>query len=126
DRRSNMSPMERVLDNTWILVGILAILLVAGYWSMQSRRQSPAHLFARGEALMSRPAGPSWDEARREAFEPLLTIDRETWEPKVAPYLDQLAIYDLRKEFLSLRSLKADAPPRSDIERFLRRAWEQR
>ena len=126
DRRSNMSPVERLLDNTWILAIGLVVILALGFWWLQSRRVSPEQLFAQGEALMNKPAGPSWEQARRESFEPLLAMDRETWEPKIAPYLDQLALYDLRKEFLSVRSLRADSPPRSDIERFLRRAWDQR
>jgi hypothetical protein len=126
DRKSNMSPVERLLDNTWILVIVLVVLVTAGFLWMQSRRVSPEQLFARGEELMNKPAGPSWEQARRDSFEPLLAMDRETWEPKIAPYLDQLALYDLRKEFLSARSLRTDAPPRSDIERFLRRAWDQR
>ncbi|QDT56314.1 Serine/threonine-protein kinase PrkC [Caulifigura coniformis] len=126
DRKTNMTPVERLLDNTWLLAGVLVLLVAVGLWWLQSRQKSPEQLFARGEELMQRPAGPAWEEARREAFEPLLALDRETWEPQVAPYLDQLAIYDLRKEFLSVRSLRADAPPKSDIERFLRRAWDQR
>lgn len=126
DRKSNMTTVERVLDNTWVLAVVLVVVLAGGLWWLQSRRLSPEQLFARGEELMNRPAGPSWEEARRDAFEPLLAIDRETWEPKITPYLDQLALYDLRQEFLSVRSMRADAPPRSDVERFLRRAWDQR
>ncbi len=126
DRKGNMSPVERMLDNTWVLALVLVLLLAGGFWWLQSRKVSPEQLFARGEELMKRQAGPSWDEARRDVFEPLLALDREHWEPRIAPYLDQLALYDLRKEFLSARSLRAEAPPRSDIERFLRRAWDQR
>ncbi len=126
DRKSNMTPVERLFDSTWVLLSVLAVLVVIGLWWLQSRRQTPEQLFAKGEELMNRPAGPSWEEARREAFQPLLELDRDAWEPKIAPYLDRLALYDLRKEFLSARSLKADAPPRSEAERFLRRAWEQR
>ena len=126
DRKTQMSPVERMLDNTWILVAVLAVLIAVGLWWSQSRRVAPEELFARGEQLMSRQAGPAWEEARREVFEPLLAIDPEKWEPKIAPYLDQLALYDLRKEFLSVRNLKTDAPPRSEVEKFIRRASDQR
>jgi serine/threonine protein kinase len=126
DRKTQMSPVERVLDNTWILVAVLAVLIATGLWWMQSRRVSPEQLLARGKDLMNRQPGPAWEEARRDVFEPLLAMDREKWEPEIAPYLDQLALYDLRKEFLSVRGLRADAPPRSDVERFIRRAWDQR
>jgi serine/threonine-protein kinase len=126
DKQSNMTPVERLLDNTWILIAGLVLLVAGGLWWLESRRVSPEELFARGEELMNRQPGPAWEEARRDVFEPLLTLDREMWEPKVSPYLDQLALYDLRKEFFNARSLRADAPPRSDVERFLRRAWDQR
>jgi serine/threonine-protein kinase len=126
DRRTQMSPVERLLDNTWILVAVLVVLVGFGLWWVQSRRLSPEQMLARGQELMRRVPGPAWEEARRDYFEPLLAMDGERWEPELAPYLDQLALYDLRKEFFSARSLRADSPPRSEIERFLRRAWEQR
>jgi serine/threonine-protein kinase len=126
DRKTGMSPVERALDNTWVLVLCLVGILLGGVWWYRSRQPDPEALFARGEKLMSRPAGPGWDEARRSIFMPLLEVDRSTWEPKVAPYLDKIALYDLRKDFLGARTLRTDPPPRSDVERFLRRAWDQR
>jgi hypothetical protein len=123
DRKTTMTPVEKLLDNTWVLVAILALLLGGGVWWLQSRRVSPEKLFARGEELMNRPAGSAWEEARRDVFIPLLELDRETWEPKVSPHLERLAIYDLRKEFFGAR---ADAPPGSDVERILRRALDER
>ncbi len=82
---------------------------------------SPEQLFARGEELMAEPAGPAWDEARREVFEPLLLEDRETWEPKIEPYLRKLALYDFRKSFLGRRGAKGEKVPRTELERFLPR-----
>ncbi|HVJ86951.1 MAG TPA: serine/threonine-protein kinase [Caulifigura sp.] len=126
DKRTSQTPLEKLFDNTWVLVLVLAVVIAAGFLWLQSRRVSPDQLFARGQSLMNKAAGPSWEEARREVFEPLLALDRETWEPRIAPYLDQLALYDLRQEFLSPRSLKENAPPKSDVERILRRAWDER
>jgi hypothetical protein len=83
-------------------------------------------MYAKGEQLMNSPPGPAWDQARREVFQPLLEHDRATWEPKVAPHLERIAMHDLKKDFLGARTLRTDPPPRSDVERFLRRAWEQR
>lgn len=126
DRKSSMTSVERALDNTWVLVLLLAAVVLGGVWWFQSRRADPEAMFARGEELMSRPAGPAWEEARRNYFLPLLEQDRATWESKVAPYLDQVGIYDLKKDFLGARTLRTDPPPRSEAERFLRRAWDQR
>lgn len=124
--RAQMSPVERALDNTWVLVLLLLAVVLGGVWWYQSRRLQPEAMFAKGEELMQLPPGPAWEQARRESFQPLLEHDRATWELKVSPHLERIAIYDLKKDFLGARTLRTDPPPRSDVERFLRRAWEQR
>ena len=123
---AQMSPVERALDNTWVLLLLLLAVVLGGVWLWKSRQPNPEALFAKGELLMNSPPGPAWDEARKSAFQPLLEQDRATWEPQVAPYMERIAIYDLKKDFLGARTLRTDPPPRSDVERFLRRAWEQR
>jgi serine/threonine protein kinase len=126
DRKSTMTPVERALDNTWVLVLLLVAVVLGMFWFLSTRGSNPESMFAEGEKLMGRPAGPAWEQARKDYFLPLLELDRETWEPKVAPYLDQVGIYDLKKDFLGARTLRTDPPPRTEAERFLRRAWDQR
>jgi len=126
DPKTTMSPIEKAFDSTWFLVTALVLVVTVCAWLYTSRKLSPERLFAKGEELMEQPAGPSWEEARKNAFLPLLEQDRATWEPKVAPYLNQIALYELKKDFLGARTLRNDPPPRSDVERFMRRAWEQR
>jgi serine/threonine-protein kinase len=126
DRRSTMTPVERALDNTWVLVLLLVAVVLGMFWFLSTRGSDPESMFAEGEKLMERPAGPAWEQARKDYFLPLLELDRANWEPKVAPYLDQIGIYDLKKDFLGARTLRSDPPPRTEAERFLRRAWDQR
>jgi serine/threonine-protein kinase len=126
DRGANRNAVQRTLDNTWVLLAALVVILLVGAWWVQSRKVDPETLFTRGEMLMSSRPGPAWDEAKRDVFQPLLDLDRTKWEPRIAPYLDQLAVYELRKDLLGARSQRIDPLPRSDIERFLRRAWDQR
>jgi serine/threonine-protein kinase len=122
------SPVRSLLDNTWVLLALLALLIVGGVLWSQSRQVSPDNLFARGEELMARPAGDAWERARKECFEPLLELDAAAWEPRVAPFLDQIALYDLEQDVLGPgpRSRKADRAPQSEAERFLQRAMQQR
>lgn len=75
---------------------------------------------------MAQPAGPAWDEARRDVFEPLMLEDPDTWEPKIEPYLRKLALYDFRKSFLGRRGAKGEKVPRTELERFLAQAMHHR
>ncbi len=120
------SPVRSLLDNTWVLLALLALLIVGGVLWNQSRQVSADKLFARGEELMARPAGDAWERARKECFEPLLELDAAAWEPRVAPYLDQIALYDLEQDVLGPRSRKAERAPQSEAERFLQHAVQQR
>jgi len=125
-KQSAQGPIERVFDNTWVLIGLFLLVVGSAVWWWQNRHPSPEKLFERGEALMAQPAGPAWDEARREAFEPLLERDRETWEPKVEPYLRKLAVYDFKRTFSARRGVKNDKLPRTELERFLAQAMHYR
>lgn len=119
-------PVRGLLDNTWVLLGLLALLIAGGFLWNQSRQMSPDELFARGEQLMARPAGPAWDEARLRCFEPLLEQDSETWGPRVAPYLDRIDAADLERRLLGPGLRRNLNKPASEAERILQQALEQR
>ena len=126
ERQTAQGPIERVFDNTWVLIVLFLLLVGSAVWWWQNRNPSPESLFARGEILMSQPPGPAWEEARRDVFEPLLERDRETWEPKVDPYLRKIAVYDFKRAFNARRGVRNDKLPRSELERFLARAMHYR
>lgn len=125
-KQNAQGPIERVFDNTWVLIGMFLLVVGSAVWWWQNRRPSPEALFAHGEQLMAQPAGAAWDEARRDVFDPLLELDRETWEPKVEPYMRKLAVYDFKRAFSGRRSLKNDKAPRTELERFLAQAMHYR
>lgn len=120
------TPLQSLFDNTWVLVGLLALVILGGIVWHQQRQETPEELFARGESLMQRPRGAAWETARQEAFEPLLALDAETWGPKVRPYLERIEAYQAERELRGPDFRRADAPPKSEIERLLLRALEQR
>jgi serine/threonine-protein kinase len=119
-------PVRGLLDNTWVLLGLLALLIAGGFLWNQSRQMTPEERFARGEQLMARPVGPAWDEARLRCFEPLLEQDAETWGPRVAPYLDRIDAADLERRLLGPGVRRNFGKPVSEAERILRQALEQR
>lgn len=119
------SPIQKLLDNTWVLVGLLALVILGGVWWHRSKQITPDELFARGEELMQRPRGAAWDMARAEVFEPLLAHDAETWEPKVRPHLERIKAYEAERELRGSDYRRAPRE-RTEIERLLLQALDER
>jgi hypothetical protein len=120
------SPVRSFFDNVWVLIGLLGLLILGGIWWYKSQQTTPEELFARGEELMQRPAGPAWDEARAKCFEPLLDLDAAQWSPRVAPYLDRINANDVERRLLGNSSRRGAARPDSEPERIVQQALEQR
>lgn len=116
----------RIFNNVWVLLALLVLLVLGGVWWWNARSLSPDEHFAAGEAIMQQPPGDDWLIAREEHFQPLLEQDPQTWRPRVEPYLERIAQYELEKEFLSRRKFPRTPRPESEPQRFLRMADELR
>ncbi|REJ91270.1 MAG: serine/threonine protein kinase [Planctomycetota bacterium] len=125
DEQRAATPVGSLLDNTWVLVGLLLLLILGGVFWYRSRDESPEELFARGERLMQRSAGSAWEQARRECFLPLIEKDPETWKPRVDGYLDQIAAYAVEREVRGAQSTRTGDSAADEVDRFLQRAFEQ-
>lgn len=119
------TPLQNLLDNTWVLVGLLALVIVGGIVWHRSKQTTPDELFAKGIALMERPRGAAWDSARTESFEPLKALDEEHWGPKVQPYLDRIAAYEAERELRGTEYRRAPRE-RTEIERLLLLGLDER
>lgn len=119
------SPFQSLFDNTWVLVGLLALVLLGGVFWHRSKQITPDELFARGAALMERPRGAAWDAARDEVFVPLLKQDEETWQPKVQPYLDRIAAYEAERE-LRGSDYRRSPKERTEVEQLLLKGLDER
>jgi serine/threonine-protein kinase len=119
------SPLQRILDNTWVLIALLALVILGGVQWHRSKQVTPDELFARGVAQMERPRGAAWDAARAEIFDPLLKQDADTWGPKVQPYLDRIAAYEAERELRGAEYRRAPKE-RTEIERLLLQGLDQR
>jgi hypothetical protein len=84
------SPLRALLENTWILVGAL-VVLVAGvaYWSY-ARTLSPEQRFDKGVALLKEDEEGNWRMVRDEYFAPLVALQSPDWDEKLQPYLDRI------------------------------------
>jgi hypothetical protein len=118
------SRVSRLFDNVWFLLGLLVVVIAGGFLLAKWNQPQAESLFERGESLMARPEGPAWETARRDYFLPLLELDEEEWSPRVAPYLRQIELYELKRELLG-RDAVGDAPP-AGPEAILRQAMQQR
>jgi serine/threonine-protein kinase len=116
------TPLRRLFENTWVLVGAL-VLLVAGvaYW-MQGRAMTPEQRFEKGVALLDNDEEANWTTVRDEYFAPLTALKSAEWEEKLAPYARRIQMDEL-KAALNKRSLRRGAGKRvgtgSEIERIL-------
>ncbi len=126
EQANTQTLLERVLDSTWFLVAALAAIILGGVYWWNHRTPTPEQLFAQGQALMAEESGPGWDRAKHEIFEPLLESDSKAWAPQVEPYLDQIRLYELRKDLLGRRGSWMERSAKTDGERLLQRAIQLR
>ncbi|MCA9054537.1 MAG: serine/threonine protein kinase, partial [Planctomycetaceae bacterium] len=122
DRTSEKTPLESWLDNTWVLVLLLIAVVAGGVWLYQRRTVQPDELFQAGAALMEQNDRSAWLTADAEFFQPLLTIDRATWEPKIDPYRERISIAASEQEILRRLRRRGDGPAgESETARILAR-----
>jgi serine/threonine-protein kinase len=125
DVSATRSPLQNVLDNTWVLIALLALVVIGGIVWHRNKQTTPDELFAKGVELMDHPRGAAWDSARTDVFEPLLAMDEEQWKPKVQPYLDRIAAYEGERELRGTDYRRAPRE-RTEIERLLLAGLDQR
>lgn len=103
ERPDSKHPLVAALDNTWVLVAALAAIIIGGYFWFESQTTSSQQMFETGVALMQEPEGASWLKAKEDYFRPLLEIDSAEWKDQVAPYLDEIAAYEFRRQLTTGR-----------------------
>jgi serine/threonine-protein kinase len=113
--------LSTLFNNTYVLVGLLCLVVAGGFWWSRSGSATPQELFDKGAALLDNEPGPEWSRARRDYFDKLLEIDPDTWRPRVDPLLKKIELYELSRPGRSARASKAE-PPKSEAERLLQLA----
>ncbi|MEZ6057720.1 MAG: protein kinase [Planctomycetaceae bacterium] len=129
DNSMRPSGVGRLLDNLWVLLFLLALVIWGGVWAFLNTRPDPQALFDDGVALMSQEGG--WRRAKRECFEPLLELDPSTWSEQVQPYLNRIAVLDMMANLERAAKSSQGTPTRQSeladiLESALRDIREQR
>lgn len=121
------SAFSRFTDNIWVLLLLFAGLIGGVYW-LSNRTSSAEALFAKGEALMTQP-NPDWQRARDDYFTPLMERDAATWQDRVQPWLDQIAVNELDERMSSPRRRRlknnGEEPLIEAQLRQVRAAWDR-
>lgn len=126
EREQHGTLVERLLNNTWVLLGLLVLIVAGGYWWFRPQQLSPEERFQRGVERMQQEPGPEWLTARDEDFLPLLESDPDRWRDRVEEYLRDIRVYELRRELKLDRSLRRSDEASSEPVRLLKLANEYR
>jgi len=86
-----------LLDNTYVLIAMLGLVILGGVWWFKWRTPDPEFLFDQGVALMQKDEGSSWLEAEDKYFGRLLKLDRDKWQPRVDQYVRESEAFKARQ-----------------------------
>jgi serine/threonine-protein kinase len=117
--------VSALFNNTFVLLALLLAVIGGGVWWFWPRTDSPENTFALGVAVLEKPPGPEWLRAKKEYFEPLLARDSAAWKDKVAPYLQQIELYELTRPSRGARRSRGTGAS-SEAQRILQLAQHYR
>lgn len=120
------SRLSRLFDNTFFLLGILALLVLGGYFWFQERELSQDEMFNEAELILKQPENPEWFTARDKYLIPLLESDPKRWEQDVRPKLNQIQAYDIRSKAGMTAKRKMRVGPQDEPQRFIMLAQHYR
>lgn len=119
---STGSKLSRLFDNTFFLLGILALLVLGGYFWFQERELTQQEMLNEAELILNQPENPEWYTARDKYLIPLLDSNPEKWEQDVQPKLNKIQAYDLRSKTGMTAKRKSRIGPQNEPQRFIRLA----
>lgn len=116
------SPLQKFFDNTYVLIGLFALVIGTGYYMLQANSRDPAEELATAEVLMQAKAGPQWLRAR-EILEGLINEELlpERHE-EMRLWMQQADQYEFCRR-LTVNS-PTDGSAKSEIQRLVRRATD--
>jgi len=120
--------LSALFNNVYVLVLLLALVILGGFWWIRPHRQTAAdrrQMFETGAAILEQSPGPEWLRARSEYFEPLLAADPDTWREPLAPLLEKIKLYESMRPVRSKHGL-SQSDPKSEPERLLQLALHYR
>lgn len=118
ERSHEKHMLSQILDNTWILVALLVLIIAGGFWWFSSQDLTPGRQYDHGMALYNK-GKLYWSQARNEYLLPLLQSDPEAWAERVEPILMEIEVEELEKDFGLTKIGKRRVQNMSDAHRFL-------
>ena len=119
-QRYKKTPLQKFFDNTYVLIGLFALVVGTGYYMLQSNARDPAEEFATAQRLIATKAGPQWLTARD-----LLTgLLSEDLFPDRKAQMDQWIGQANQYEFCSRLKVNSptDGSAESEIQRLVQKA----
>ncbi|QDT40484.1 Serine/threonine-protein kinase PrkC [Gimesia alba] len=95
---STGSKLSQLFDNTFFLLGILALLVLGGYFWFQERELTKYEMFEKAQQILKQPENPEWYTARDKYLLPLLESPPTELEEKIKKSLNQINTYELRSK----------------------------
>jgi serine/threonine-protein kinase len=121
ERENRETAFSRVLNNTWVLIGLLGLLIAGGFYFVRPNSGlSAQERFNEGVELLSAKPGNGWLRARDDYFQPLLDQNADEWSEKIAPHMKKIQRYATAREFAKGR--KPLQAPGDEPTRLLSRA----
>jgi serine/threonine-protein kinase len=87
-RQQESHPLQKALDNTWVLLALLALLLLGGWYWYHSLPTPESH-YADAQRLLAEPAGPAWTDAKLHHLKPLMEEGGQ-WREKAEPLMEMV------------------------------------
>lgn len=110
------SRLKSLLENTWLLLGVLVVVVVGVIYWARTSTMTPQQRFDKGVALLKADEA-NWRTVRDDYFAPLAALKSAEWDAKLKPYMDQIYIDEMHAK-VSSKSLRRRLNKRgSDLER---------
>lgn len=133
-RSAEPSWFEGIMNNTFVLLGMLVGLIVFVFW-MAFAPGTPERNIAEATRILNEPAGPEWIRARDDLLEPLISEpamsrlsleERSELHAKIEPLLLEINVYELEQSLITPRRRERRGPSLREPVRQLmeiRRLW---
>ena len=117
------SPVARFFDNTFVLLLLLGLIIIGGFYFAGRSKVDPVSQLERAKVALDTTAGPGWLRARDELLQPLLLDDRmEDRRAEIQALISQVDQYEFCRTLKV--SSSSDGTIRSEIQRLVRRAFD--
>lgn len=117
--------LSALFNNVYVLVAMLVLVILGGFWWIRPNPPSEQQLFDQGTALLEQEPGPEWLRAKRDYFDKLLQADPDAWRDRIEPYLQKIERYELARS-IRISRRTPDAAPRPEGERLMQLALHYR